>query len=488
MSKYLYGAAVQGIQDFIYRTNSLKEIIGASDIVEQICTTLFVKALGEDGNQKYDINADDNFIVHAAGNIKYIFEDEEKCKEVVKIFPRMVMEEAPGITISQAVVEYNPDNFRNNSNELEKVLRAQRNKPMRSTTMGLAGIIRNRQTGLPALCGENLYDEATTKKIEHSNATALCAKAFGKKIPGNKFPFNISDITSQNDWIAIIHADGNGLGTLIQKIGQDKDSLKKFSKSLDEQTVEASREAYWQIANDYDFDKLDIIPIRPIILSGDDFTVICRADLALSYADTFIRKFEEKTNLTACAGIAYIKSTFPFYLGYQLAEDLCSAAKTEAKEKNGIRVTKGNRCLPPSCVMLHRIQDSFYQSYEDVEHRDLSPCPGISLRFGPYYIDREVAKQKGKWTTTDLWEHIHPSHDKDWNAAKNAIRRWLTEIHYDFNMAEQRLDRSIKLNERYGDDMKTITDHSSGVCPAYDVISLNTIMNQQIKDADNGTN
>lgn len=30
MGKFLYGAAVQGIQNFIFQTNSLKEIIGAS--------------------------------------------------------------------------------------------------------------------------------------------------------------------------------------------------------------------------------------------------------------------------------------------------------------------------------------------------------------------------------------------------------------------------------------------------------------------------
>lgn len=483
---FLYGAAVQGIQDFIYRTNSLKEIIGASDIVEQICTNLFVKALKKDTNQQYDINDDEHFIVHAAGNIKYIFENEEECAEVVKIFPKLVMEEAPGITISQAVVEMSGKTFSSASNELEKHLRIQRNKPARSTTIGLTGIKRNRQTGLPALCGKELYDEATTKKIEHSDATALCAKAFGNNVPNEKFPFNISDITSQNDWIAIIHADGNGLGALIQAIGGDEKALREFSRSLDTHTAEASRDAYEEIAKDYDFSDLKVLPIRPIILSGDDFTVICRADFALSYADSFIRHFEEKTKLTACAGIAYIKSSFPFYLGYELAEDLCSAAKKDAKSGSTVRI--GDRDLPPSCIMFHRIQDSFYESYDDIENRELSPCPEISLRFGPYYISGQVAEEKQKWTTNDLWNHIHPNYDKDWSAAKNAIRRWLSDIHYDRNMAEQRLKRAIQLNERYGEEMANLTSLRNGACPAYDAMSLNAIMNQQTKVGNHGTN
>ena len=41
MSKFLYGASVQGIQHFIFQTNELKDIVGASELVENICTTLF---------------------------------------------------------------------------------------------------------------------------------------------------------------------------------------------------------------------------------------------------------------------------------------------------------------------------------------------------------------------------------------------------------------------------------------------------------------
>ena len=88
---YLYGASVQGIQEFIFATNKLREITGASKIVEKI-------------NEKIDTYNPDKVMVKAAGNIKALFYDKERVEKVVLHFPKEVMQEAYGITISQAVV------------------------------------------------------------------------------------------------------------------------------------------------------------------------------------------------------------------------------------------------------------------------------------------------------------------------------------------------------------------------------------------------
>ena len=52
--KYLYGAAVQGIQSFIFQTNKLREIVGASELVEEICTLEFAKMLTGDNKLSYE--------------------------------------------------------------------------------------------------------------------------------------------------------------------------------------------------------------------------------------------------------------------------------------------------------------------------------------------------------------------------------------------------------------------------------------------------
>ena len=101
MSKYLYGASVQGIQDFIFKTNQLQEIVGASEIVKSL--------------EREFINfakiAEDKILLNAAGNIKAIFEDKTKLEKVVKEFPKKIMQKAYGITISQAVVDMQKPEF-----------------------------------------------------------------------------------------------------------------------------------------------------------------------------------------------------------------------------------------------------------------------------------------------------------------------------------------------------------------------------------------
>lgn len=492
MPKYLYGAAVQGIQDFIFQTNKLKEIVGASELVEQICTNQFAQVLY--GNPDLERLKDDhNAILNAAGNIKYIFNSEEDCKRVARIFPKTIMEFAPGITISQSVVKLDsPDDFPHAVQTLEKNLRAQRNRQVRDLNMGLMSILRSRQTGLPVAYvrptknGKSEYLDAATfhKLFELSEAKiklsdekgsrkktfeSLCKKSFGPEFPleNYRLPYDIADMTGSNDWIAIIHADGNGLGQIVREIGSDKDTFKDFSRKLDKATTVAAQRAFKDtVANS--LKEKDSIPIRPIVLSGDDHTVICRADIAIPYTEAFLKYFEEETEnelsdilkghkvngtsgkpvfadnsikLTACAGITFVKSSFPFHFGYHLAESLCDRAKKDTKAL--YKATEGN--LPASCLMFHKVQDSFVSDFADIAQRELRPQPDISFEFGPYYIDHP---KPNRWTIQQLLDKSEQLQGKEGNAVKSHLRNWLTLLHENPAMATQKLDRLININRQ----------------------------------------
>lgn len=502
--KYLYGAAVQGIQEFIFQTNKLREIVGASELVEEICTSKFARLLGKKG--KYhelikQLEEDANAIVHAAGNIKYIFAEKEDCENIVRCFPKEISQFAPGITVSQSVVEFiNDEDFPRAVKQLEAQLRAQRNKPMRYPMLGLMGIERSQQTGLPvSYIKENKHlDSATFAKLYYwkdDNSIAkrttkkLCKKSFGKdEISDKEIPYDVSEMTEKNDWIAVVHVDGNGLGQIVQKIGVNPDEFKIFSRLLDEATTLAANEAY----NKTQSNEFSVIPMRPIVLGGDDHTLICRADLALPYVECFMEQFEKQTEeklgfilkknqifkenyLTACAGISYIKSSFPFYYGYELAETLCSRAKTDAK--TGLK----DRELPASCVMFHKVQDSFVEDYKDVVERELKPQDNISLEFGPYYLK----EKKGRWTIDTLTKNIKKFNTPEDNAIKSGLRNWLSLLHTDLGKSKQFLERlkEVSGKQAFLDDLtdESRTRDNVIVYPVYDMLAIHTMDNQQTK-------
>jgi hypothetical protein len=235
MAKFLYGAAVQGIQGFIFQTNKLREIVGASELVKEICESLFRETVG---GSYCDYDGEKGSILRAAGNIKYIFASREECENTVREFPRKVLNYAPGITISQAVVEMKGkyESFADAVNELENRLRIQRNKPVRNLNVGLMGIERSRQTGLPIISKKDaegklseidastwakLYKEVN-KTVKERDLNELSIKAFGvENLRKYQLAFEISDICDKNNWVAVVHADGNGLGSIVQKIGTD---------------------------------------------------------------------------------------------------------------------------------------------------------------------------------------------------------------------------------------------------------------------------
>lgn len=502
-TKYLYGAAVQGIQSFIFQTNELKDIVGASELVEQICTEEFERLLSE------DLNIDkDNFklLLRAAGNIKCEFHNEEDCRKIVLYFPKMVMEMAPGITISQAVIKYDSD-FGQAVDELERRLRSQRNRPALSLTTGLMGIERSRATGLPAVEKEgrnDYYDKSVVRKRKYIGEAHLdlCKNAFGKAASEKRVIYDVNKIndTFGNNWIAVIHIDGNGLGQVVQRVGKNAEKFRDFSINLDESTKAAAQSAYNAVCDS--FCKEAYIPIRPIVLGGDDFTVICRADFAVEYAEAFIRAFETETkdrvggilrennvfysknHLTACGGIAFIKSSYPFYYGYELAEALCSEAKKDAKAD----LCDGD--LPKSCLMFHKVQDSFIQNYKDIETRELTPYACYdsdgkllkkeSWKFGPYYVS-DI--KDNMWSVKKLTDAVRKlNDDKESNAVKSHMRRWMSLMHEDRNKARQLKERSLTL---FSDNLKELIEacttsrkrEIADEYPVYDILALNSVKN-----------
>lgn len=417
MSKYLYGASVQRIQDFIFKTNKLQEIVGASEIVKGI-ETLFVEHY-----QAQEV------ILNAAGNIKAIFSEDE-CQKVVLEFPKKMMQSAYGITLSQAVVKISGESATQEEiNQLEQRLKVQRNRASLPLDSSLNIMELNPATAKPIIAYKTIQkqskplDRATKQKIEANDAF------FAKNLYLKEFK-NFSEMSNGKNKIAVIHADGNGLGMLIPQLHKQKKKLSEFSKALDEATKEAFNRA-----------KDDTMSIRDVILGGDDMVVVCNANDALTFTKNFLTHFEETTakklgsKLTACAGIAYTNEKYPFHYAVSLAEELCDVTKKHAK--------KINEELAPSSFMFHNIQSSNFQSWDKFVEDELTiknDEQTVYCDFGPYYLNQENQVHIEDFMNTLEAYRCDGS-------PISRLRAWMGELYKNNNYASTMLTRINQMAE-----------------------------------------
>ena len=488
--KYLYGASIQGIQDFIFKTNKLAEIVGASELVEQICTTKFLEISGFNKNE-------DAILQIAAGNVKCEFSDETKLAYVVRNFPLMVQKIAPGVTISQAVVLIEGEDY---LQKLEDKLKIQRNKILKPFEIGFMGLERDRRSGGIAFKKyskgngkeEYLSEEADLKRkaIKSSeenrnefSTEKLFEKISGiKNVPKSELSFDIENITDmgKNSWIAVIHADGNGLGNILQNRVEDLNTnkeFKDFSLSIESATKTAVQRAFNNVvvSDKKEFEvknqnnKKYRYPIRPIVLGGDDLTVIIRADLALAFTETFLIEFEKSSKdefsklktkgidgLTACAGIAFIKESFPLHYGLNLAEELCKDAKKSSRIE--------------SSLTFYKVQESFIVDFDLLKEKTLKTKSGLSFYAGPYNL--ENLNELNRKLATIKKESV----ENDKTKAVGKLRQIVSETYKDKSTAIFMLKRMKEINEDFYKSLKLEKEleeiESNGKSQLVDLITL----------------
>ena len=198
--------------------------------------------------------------------------------------------------------------------------------------------------------------------------------------------------------IAVIHIDGNGVGGVMRDLAKtkdsvdenvfneqvgcgrsDPDSLRRFLLNINERLQRAVEMAFagaWaDIARMAERDAgaagrpYTAVPVVPVIVGGDDVTVITSGDYALPFAACYLGHYERKTGedpllryltppegsatgpMTAAAGVAVVRRNFPFHLAYNLAEKLVEGAKSVGKTTRPPCSTLGYHALFDTTVL-----------------------------------------------------------------------------------------------------------------------------------------
>ena len=249
--------------------------------------------------------------------------------------------------------------------------------------------------------------------------------------------------------VAVIHIDGNGVGGIMkdlndskdrvapaefqEEIGCDRDdpdALRRFLLAVNERLQNAVEHAFaaaWTRIDELSYrdDKRAgrehaAIPVVPVILGGDDVTVITSGDYALPFAAAYLRHYEQLTGddpllkhlgreegtgpMTAAAGVAVVRRDFPFHVAYNLAERLVGEAKKVGKARKPVRSTLTYHALFDSSVLDPAGILQAYSSFTTrpfLLRRDGAPASDPPGRYEPWPDTCERVRQFKGFTSED---------------------------------------------------------------------------------------
>ena len=138
---------------------------------------------------------------------------------------------------------------------------------------------------------------------------------------------------------------------------------------------------------DWDLDQDEnrsILPIRPLILGGDDITFVCEGRLGVHLAEKLLNFMAEtpinEQHIFACAGVAIVHTKYPFYKAYQLTEELLKQAKKESRNCNNGESFWLNYMISTG---------GFSGTLEDIINYQFTVNGNKKLKNGPYRVGTE---------------------------------------------------------------------------------------------------
>ncbi len=472
MSKYIATVIdTTGIQPYIFGSNRLRENIGASYLVAQ-ATDKWVKCtlrqiFGENvyipstqpEKQIDQDNLDAELVYTGGGNAVILFKDRDCAVKFTRTLSEKVLKEAPGLKI--VVAHSQPFEWGNSlwtviDSLMKELERKKREYNPSVPLLGLGVTASCLSTGLVAVDTSDRYSVPTSYPVSREIVEKLRAVDSKNNAPANKqliktifeglelgdytVPYDVDDLgrtEGRSSYMAIVHADGNGMGDRFKEYGSksqsDRDYISRM-RDLSEKVNQAGINALRKVADRVlqladgklqeqfaitQRDGKKYLPFRPIVYGGDDVTFVCDGRLGLTLAALYLKEFEAEKesipdgkDLTACAGIAIVKTHYPFARAYQLSEVLCSTAKKfmrDEKERLGISDF--------SAIDWHIAASGLLGSISDIRKREYHVAEG-NLTMRPIYL-----QSHNDWRNWDDFSQVvhnfntHP----DWAGSRNKV-------------------------------------------------------------------
>lgn len=390
MNRYIFAAEADKIQDVIFRSSKLAEVLGGSALISHFCKDVKVKLINE-----FQIKSDD-IITADGGAFRIILDSSDKCREIGNLISESYYKLIGGtISIANPVsFEDTSDNFKEASMEVQKNLRTSKNSPL-SYCQG----IHNPYSSFCNICGRevsNMIDDDTiSKKNRRDRICVYCDNKMNHKknskgldvnklVDKNKDNSNlmseeyISFINYLNGYrkslglksnvkqpdtiedlgkfdslsnVAYFTSDVNNMGVVFSKCG--KNEARQLSEFLTVQITKSLAEATLKlidkIQSSCESEEEEIIsPVLPLIVGGDDIFAVMCAPYVFDFVKIFSQDFVDKVNsklkeleindeeISLTTGIYICKSKFPFKSAHSKCESYLNEAKSKSRSLKGI--------------------------------------------------------------------------------------------------------------------------------------------------------
>ncbi len=361
MTHYLLAAEANRIQDFIFRSAHLREVLGGSQLLKDFCDTAAPALLDEVMRvASSPPERAGELIVNDGGSFTANFVDEDIARRFSQALPDLYNRITGGTLTVAPLVPW--------SGKEEEFWAA--NKASR----GLLNLAK--RAGGPPVAGEHLpyvafcascgvaladaYASLSGQEAERGNyVCATCRKKaevnvtlrddFRKGLGPERY-FEIpreaerTALWDSRGYVAYIIADGNSMGATFGQC-RTRAALKTLSSGLTEAVMHSlGVPAQGLIARADEYQKnIADVPTLPLIVGGDDVFVRVPAPYALDFALRFCQQYDERVGAlvreidlaaraTVSVAVVICKAKYPHYLAHGYGEKLLKEAKNLSKQ------------------------------------------------------------------------------------------------------------------------------------------------------------
>ena len=353
------------IKEYVFATGKLKEIRGASSILDELNRLDMVEKAEKFNAEK----------IYANGGSGMFIVPEASAKKLIRAVENEYRLQTRTCSITSASVEL-PNDF-TNQNDVQPYLQtlAYRLRLKKDENALHQPIVTHPFLRTCDSCGE----QYATQSVTEAETELLCVSCENKRDKNNKIqediqavitgeaeeylqhklwhrvlldiaregypmtrksrPEDFNDLGNMSEpknYMGLIYADGDNMGKALEQL-DNLDEVKRFSEVVDDAIYQVVHEAVLEYLKPKDSD--EYFPFDVLMLGGDDLVMVTTAHKVVEVSMKITKRFSELTEeclgkrLTISAGVAIAHANFPFSSLLTLAEQALKFSKKEAVKR-----------------------------------------------------------------------------------------------------------------------------------------------------------